>query len=232
MSREYKTRFGYDFLPFHNAISMTEWTPQSRRSWECGSPFVVRYAGSIVEDAQRDALRDVCRAVAALRSRGEAAEMWIHAPLNQSAYLRHESFDGVTLIGVPDSSSIIELLSSADLLVLPFNFDTRSAEYMKLSMPTKVPAYMASGTPILVYGPKNSAVSYYAREEKWAWVVSEPDLNLLQSAIGRLKSDVKLREDYGRRAQQVAAKHHDAAVIRPAFQRLLAGLVSSPVRQV
>ena len=221
MSKDYFVRYGEPFVPFHNALDMSEWQPRARQQWSLGKPAIVRYAGSIVQEAQRDSLRDICSAVSLMRARGFDVEMWVHAPRAQRAYLEGERLDGLHLEDSPDPATITELLSSADLLVLPFNFDERSAEYMRLSMPTKVPAYMASGTPTLVYGPEGIATARYALEEGWGYVLFQPGVGNVQAALTRLLSDARLRELHGRRAMQLAAERHDARPVREEFRVIL-----------
>jgi hypothetical protein len=114
MAEDYKIRFGYSFLPFHNALDTNEWRSRSKKSWNATYPFVVRYAGSIIENAQRDALRDVVRAVSEVRRSGTGVEMWIHSPAHQRQYLVRMGFEGLHLAEPPQSESIVELLTTAD----------------------------------------------------------------------------------------------------------------------
>src|SRR5262249_18551610 len=153
MCEEYRTRYGHAFQTFHNALDMQEWLSVGRQNWAAGTPFMVRYAGSILSEGQRDGLLTVCLAVARLRKTGMNIRMSVHAPLGTAHYLKTHCGEELAIEGPPEPGSIQMLLASADLLVLPFNTDAWSAKYLRLSMPTKAPAYMASGTPILVYGP-------------------------------------------------------------------------------
>ena len=121
----------------------------------------------------------------------------------------------------PRSESIAHLLSGADLLVLPFNFDERSRQYIRLSMPTKVPAYMACGTPVLVYGPPGIATVRYAQRDGWGHVLSTPGLAPLQETLLWLLEDRTARERLGKRAKVLAHEHHDAGKVRPAFHSAL-----------
>ena len=114
------------------------------------------------------------------------------------------------------------LLSGADVLVLALDFDPRSVAYTRLSLPTKIPAYLISGTPILAYGPIEAAQIRLAKNDGWAHVVTRRDPAELKSAIRRLSSETHYREQLGRRSQALAARDYGAARIRPSFQQAVA----------
>jgi len=217
MCEAYQQRYGYPFLPFQNALDVERWLPDSRTDWTAGSPFVLRYVGSIVPDGQRESLRDIARAVTRLSAGGLDVQLWIHSPAHESAYLQDLSSQAVRIEGPPDPESIARLLAGTDLLVLPYNFDARSARYIRLSLPTKAPAYMISGTPILVYAPGDVATARYATQEGWGHVVAIRGEEPVMSAIRTLMQNTALREQLGRRAKEVAVARHDASVVKAAF---------------
>ncbi|MCS6298061.1 MAG: hypothetical protein H8K09_17635 [Nitrospira sp.] len=217
MCEEYHQRYGYSFLPFQNALDVERWLPDSRTEWKAGSPFVLRYVGSIVPDGQRESLRDIARAVARLAADGLDVQLRIHSPRHESAYLHALASPAVRIEGPPDPTSIARLLAGTDLLVLPYNFDARSARYIRLSLPTKAPAYMISGTPILVYAPGDVATARYATKEGWGHVVATRGEEPVMSAIRTLMQNATLREQLGRRAREVAVARHDATVVKAAF---------------
>lgn len=219
MAEEYERRYRYTFRVFHNALDITEWVPQARMDWRLRGRATIRYVGSIVGEAQRDALRDVVDAVASLRAAGRDVTLSVHAPESQTAVLRtwNLAADVLRIDGVPNPAMVPRLLGEADILVLPFNFDAVSRKYLKLSMPTKVPAYMVSATPILVYGPPEIATVQYAVRDGWGDCVTQRDGGALQDAIDRLVSDVAHREQLGRRASELARANHDAESVSLAF---------------
>jgi glycosyltransferase involved in cell wall biosynthesis len=231
MCEAYGHRYGYEFLSFQNALDVERWTPYRRAQWKVNVPFIVRYVGSIIANAQQESLLDVCRAVQELALAGEHIEMWVHTPESDSRYLRAAGlpFTSVRLKGPPSDDHIAELLSMSDLLVLPYNFDERSIRYIKLSMPTKAPAYMISAVPVLVYAPKVVATAKYAANEGWGSVVSIQGVRHVREEIYRLMKDEEARRRYGERAHQLACERHNAASIRPAFwKRLMEAAPLSP----
>ncbi|ODT43848.1 MAG: hypothetical protein ABS70_06970 [Nitrospira sp. SCN 59-13] len=223
MCEEYACRYGYAFQSFQNALVPAEWLPHARTQWQAGQPFVVRYVGSIVPDGQKESLHDIACAVAGLREAGRQIELHIHSPRRDTEYLRalQVSPEAIRIEGPPEASIVPRLLAEADLLVLPYNFDARSARYIRLSLPTKAPAYMISGTPVLVYAPADVATSRYATHEKWGFVVSKQGREAVKAALTRLMDDASLRERLGRTAQVVAVERHDAERVRREFWRSL-----------
>jgi glycosyltransferase involved in cell wall biosynthesis len=222
---------GYDFLSFQNALDVDWWMPFRRRQWKAGSPFVVRYVGSIVPDGQRRSLQDICQAVEELASCGEQIEMWVHTSPGDSRYLREAGFPSrsVHLERPPRQEHIARLLAEADLLVLPYNFDQRSARYIKLSLPTKAPAYMISASPILVYAPSDVATAKYAMREGWGHVVSTQSISVLRDEFRRLMKDDMARQRLGERAYSLACERHNAATVRPAFWKALTDAAQASV---
>jgi hypothetical protein len=92
---------------------------------------------------------------------------------------------------------------------------------IRYSMPTKVPAYLVSGTPVLVYGPPEVAQVRYALDRGWGHVVSHRDPAVLRAGIRAVIEDQTLRGHLSRTAQAVAAAEHDAARVRRRFQDVL-----------
>jgi glycosyltransferase involved in cell wall biosynthesis len=232
MCREYECRYGHTFLSFQNALDIERWLPFSRTNWKAGSPFLVRYVGSIVPDGQRESLMDIARAVAELSAEGVSIQLQIHAPRHESAYLETCGIpaEALHIDGPPDAACIASLLAGADLLVLPYNFDARSIRYIRLSLPTKAPAYMMSGTPILVYAPGEVATAEYAAREGWGYAVDSPGRAGLMAALKKLMTDEPLREHLGRRARHVAQANHDARIVRAAFWDAIRGAAGrSPI---
>jgi glycosyltransferase involved in cell wall biosynthesis len=224
MAREYSARFGRPFLPFQNTIDAARWSALAKRDLTPGEPLRLLYAGSVLGFAQADSLVACCEAVAALRRDGLAIALDIYSPPEQLAPLRARLAcdEAIRLHDViADDETYFRTLAAADILLLPVNFDPHSVRYIRLSMPTKVPSYLVSGTPVLVYGPAETTQVAYARDTGWGHVVDRPDPALLRAAIRRLASDRPLRETLSATARRVAADRHDAAVVRVGFQAAL-----------
>jgi hypothetical protein len=51
-------------------------------------------------------------------------------------------------------SELPRILSSADILFLPYSFSQIARKAIETAFPSKIADYLAAGRPILVFGPK------------------------------------------------------------------------------
>ena len=93
-------------------------------------------------------------------------------------------------------------------------------------MPTKASEYMISGTPILSYSPKETALSKFFLENECAYCVSEKDPHALEIAIKYLISNSALRMNLSHNAIAVAIDKFDAIKVRSEFHKQLLSLTN------
>ncbi len=220
MSDEYKIRYGKDFIPFHNPIDLTIWKKESKNKWNIKHSFYIVYAGR-VGNANQKSIFDICKSTSILNKEGTYIYFDIYTPDYQlKRVLKLNKFQGVSIHPSIPHEDIPPLLAGADLLVIPLDFDKKSIKFAGFSMPGKTSEYMASGTPILVYAPAETALIHYTDKEKWGFVVNERNLSLLSAAIKQLYSDKFLREQLGKHARELAFKNHNAIIVRDNFHKL------------
>ena len=126
---------------------------------------------------------------------------------------------GVNIKNTVPHEKMPALLSSYDLLFLPLDFDREGIRFAQFSMPTKASEYMISGTPILVYADKKTALAKYATSDKWAYTVTENNKMVLTLALNELYSDISLRKQLAEKAREIVIKNEDAVVIRERFRK-------------
>jgi glycosyltransferase involved in cell wall biosynthesis len=224
MCEAYRHRFGRDFTAFQNTIDVSRWSAFARTEPGAGRKLRLLYTGSVLSFAQSESLIECCTAVAALRRQGLEIALDIYSPPGDVArfrdrLLQDEAIRLHDVIG--EDEAYFRILAAADILLLPVNFDDHSMRYIHLSLPTKVPSYLVSGTPILVYGPAGMAQVDYARQAGWGLVVDRRDGEALVAAIRRLAEDLALRRSLSETARRIAAARHDSARVRTGFQTTL-----------
>ena len=230
MAAGYLERYGRQFLPFHNSVDVSHWESRSqpRPAGQAGTdrPFVIRYIGAVVPDKELQSLKEIGRAVRLLNERGRRTRLEIHCgPAWNATVDEHLADEPVVGRGaVLTQDQLPAALSSADLLVLPINFDQRSMRYIGYSMQTKGPEYMASATPILVYGPASNPNVRYARDARWGVVIDQqdPQGSAIAEEIARLMDDPDRARRIGLHGRTTARSNHDAGVVRTQFQQLIA----------
>lgn len=230
MCDEYSERYGKPFLPFHNPIDLSVWGKESSRDTKIKKNHMrIVYSGRIGLAANSSIL-DICRVVGKFNDPGLHIEFTIHVNSIQEAFriapALRELPRNVRLMEAPAAlDEMVSILTSADILLLPVDFDEASIEYIRLSMPTKVSAYMATGRPILAYGPKSVASIQYAMEKGWALVVNERSDEKLRAAIQRLAHDSQLRATISEKARNLVKSDHEASRVCASFNQAIIGAV-------
>ena len=232
MAQAYEVRYKAHFQWFQNAIDVAVVQRFVKNPLVVGSPVRVAYLGSVFPSAQLQSLIDCCNAVQSLDNEGFPIRMEIFSPSHATEQYRERLVVGSAISlqdTICDDEVFFRTLQAVDILVLPVNFDAYTIQYIRYSMPTKVPAYLAVGTPILVYGPPEVAQVTYAEKAGWGMPVTVRDMDALKLAFKRLATDTQVRQDLTGRARQMAAEHHDAGVVRKQFQAALASASASHV---
>ena len=230
MAEAYEVRYQKPFQWFQNAIDVAAVQRFVKNPLIVGSPIRVAYLGSVFSNAQLQSLIDCCNAVQALHHEGLPIRMEIYSPSHATEQYRESLVVGAAISlqdTIGDDEIFFRTLQDVDMLLLPVNFDAHTIKYIRYSMPTKVPAYLAVGTPILAYGPAEVAQVSYAKKAGWGMPVTVRDMGTLKDALKRLATDMQLRQDFSGRARQMAAMHHDARVVREQFQAALADASAS-----
>ena len=227
MSLAFQKRYQVSFTHFHNCIDFNAWEPE-KSDHSSNKPFRLVYLGSVKEDKELQSLLDLKVSLLKLTEKGYEVQLELFGPpvYKKTITEQLESHPVVKYGGFFPHHEKFKVLKQADLLVLPLNFDERSKNYLGYSFQTKVPEYMASGTPTLVYGPTENPNVRYASAYQWAAVVNRRDDDLLQHTLQRLIESHTWRQELGQRARKLALANHDANTIRPKFQQLIREVVN------
>lgn len=217
MSIEYKKRYGYDFIPFHNPIDVEFWERPSYITDHSQNPFVILYAGRIGAGIQSCFL-DISEAIKNLIDDGLHIELHIQVVNHNIVLDNLAKFNFIKFNSAVEYSELPSIFAKADLLLIPNDFDERSISFLKFSMPTKASEYMVSGTPILVYSSIETAIAKHALKHQWAFVVSERKIKKLESAIREAYENKDLGIKVSTIAKEFAKKNFDSKKIRNQFR--------------
>ncbi len=120
----------------------------------------------------------------------------------------HLGVEKISLGGLlPPMDLLQRLRQDFDVLFVPMPFDVGGhADNMRLSFPSKIADYTATGLPLLICGPEYSSAVRWARSyAPVAEIVASESISDLKEAMSRLRSP-EHRQFLGRRAREVGAQ--------------------------
>ncbi|HYH60700.1 MAG TPA: FkbM family methyltransferase, partial [Solirubrobacterales bacterium] len=233
MSRVYADRYGMPFEPIANGVDIRRYAearaaaaPVRRQRQE----VVLRYCGALARDMTFQTIVDVARAVDSLQDELPVAFEVYTMPMWREDFEQEISgLKGTTTANGVFGDKFPGLLAEADILVLGYNFDPETERYVALSVPNKLPEYLASGAAILAVGPTEANGIEVVQSAELACCVTKRDPGELVGAIRRLVSDTAYREGLAARGEAWAAERLDVDRVAGRFQSILRQ-AAAPVR--
>ncbi len=129
-------------------------------------PFIIGFSGQLYSEAAFDRLIDALierewkmsgRKVV-LRILGYNLSLRIHNPCN------------IEYLGYRTQEDVVRILGESHLLYCPYITDERYREVAKTSFPAKLTTYLATGVPVLFYGPSYSSPYKFLERNRAAFL--------------------------------------------------------------
>ena len=223
MTDEYKRIYRKVFYPFHNPVNVEEWQSINVLPKYGNDKTAILYVGKINDDTA-PCLLDMCKAVEELNLIRKSFVFDIYSPdYNSKAFL----FDGkVGIHAFPPIAheDIPRVMKSYSALFLPLGFSKQSRRYVRLSMPTKLTEYLASGKPIILYCPEEIALAKYLADKNCAVMCTDNDTFKLKSTVASLQ-DTDIYNQLVKNSLSLAAQH-DIHYVRERFRETLCGFLN------
>ena len=125
------------------------------------NPFVLCFLGGLFSHLHGDCIEDIFEAVSQIRQKFTWVEFHLYGQRQPADFLEdliHS--DGFTHHGiVTPLEKKFEIMEKAHCFVIPSSFKEEKHRHYRYSFPTKLPELIASGRPILSYGPKETATN-------------------------------------------------------------------------
>ncbi len=225
MSAEYQKRYGFNFHAFHNTIELDRWMRWAKKDLNIhGGTMNVLFSGRIGKGIQQS-LVELADAIDTLRRMGFDITLQIQSPRSDPAILDQlKSYECVSINSTAEYERIPEIYSMADILVIANDFHPKGIKFLKYSMPTKVPEYMISGTPILVYASPETALFKFFHQNKCGHCVGIQSKEEIVHGIKLLFQDIDYREELSQKAIAFAKEFFDSDIVRQRFHSLLRNL--------
>jgi glycosyltransferase involved in cell wall biosynthesis len=192
-------------------------------------PIRILYAGGIVGNAE--SLVRLIKTGFLERYGVPMCSLDLYVPLTKKRFSELGwVHDHINLRGWVSNLELRRALCGADILFLPASFAQEEKPVVIAGFPTKTADYMASGRPILVFGPEYSSLVRYAREYGFAEVVTDASDDALAKGIRDIINSPIHRRELVSMALSVLSMNHDIFKQRQEFQQLGAKLASSQGR--
>lgn len=221
MSETYKKRYKVSWQPLANGVDLNafprkDWSKRPALSKD--APFVIRYMGGLAEDMNFDSVADIANAVSALQPRLPVClEVFTMPWYHEKAKRLFGDLPGITVNDLVSEDRYFQCLCGADASVIAYNFDEASFRYVGLSLANKMPECLASGTPLLAYGPENMATISSVKKAECAKVVLHRDQKQLSDAIESLVSDFEHCRQLSDKARRYVAQNLTQEKVQQSF---------------
>jgi glycosyltransferase involved in cell wall biosynthesis len=125
------------------------------------NPFVLCFIGGLFSYLHGDCIEDIFEAVSEIRQKFPWVEFHLYGQRQPTDFLEDLiQTDGITHHGiVMPLNKKFEIMERAHSFVIPSSFNNLKNSHYRYSFPTKLPELIASGRPILSYGPKETATN-------------------------------------------------------------------------
>ena len=222
MARIYKIRYNKNFITFHNTIDIGFWKKYQRTNYELSDSPTILYAGRIGLGIETS-LELIARAVQLVNEELKISIRFVLQTQKKPLWVNR--YKCVVYNEFVSYNDLPKVFSETDFLLLPYDFSVTSIKYIGYSMPTKVPEYMISGTPIIIFAPEQTAVVKYAQEYNWAKIIIENDLTKITEAIKQLIECKELRHQIANNAIKIAEKNHNSIDVTNNFKNVILSIL-------
>ena len=152
-----------DIEVLHNGAehACTQINPPHTEPFSEQNPFVLCFIGGLFSHLHGDCIEDFFKAVSQIRQKIPWFEFHLYGQRQPTDFLQDLILaDGISHHGiVMPLNKKFEIMEKAHCFVIPSSFNDTKNYHYRYSFPTKLPELIASGRPILSYGPKETATN-------------------------------------------------------------------------
>lgn len=210
MSKEYEIKFNKKFLPLMNTINLEDFN-NKRHTNNRTNEIVFTFFGGL-HLSRWKSLVMLSEVLTSLSKRiNKKLRLEIYTSDDNIKKFSFKFFeDNVVFYKTINHDAVFEKMKLTNILVHVESFDESVVKFTRLSVSTKIPEYLASGTPIVAIGPSNIASIEYLVEHNCAYVVSKFDYSetnrIIYSAIRGISDKVYIKNSI-----ELVIKNHSAS---------------------
>jgi glycosyltransferase involved in cell wall biosynthesis len=193
MKSKYERTLGRkDIEVLHNGVepACSEIASPSYESFSEQNPYVLCFIGGLFSHLHGDCIEDIFGAVSQIRQKFQWVEFHLYGQRQPADFLEDLiHLDGFTHHGiVMPLEKKFEIMEKAHCFVIPSSFKEEKHRHYRYSFPTKLPELIASGRPILSYGPRETATNRMLETYKLGLRIHERSVPKLVDSLDTLVS--------------------------------------------
>lgn len=217
MGQEYEKRYGVEFLTFHNPVELDKWMGSPETCKVPKKEYSVLYAGRTGFGID-SSLRNFADALE-LFNKESAIKIKFYIQTAEELQWPENYLYSFHRKLIP-YNELPNLFQQMDFLLLPCDFSDSAIKYLKYSMPTKAPEYMASGTPIIILAPDQTAIYKYGQENGFALMIDRGNPDYICKKLKEFVFDQKAKIENCERGQELASQRHSLSQVAQDFYEL------------
>ena len=161
------------------------------------NPFILCFIGGLFSYLHGDCIEDIFQAVSQIRKKNLCIEFHLYGQRQPADFL--DDFiqsDGFTHHGIiMPLEKKYQIMEHAHCFIVPSSFNEKKHSHYRYSFPTKLPELIASGRPILSYGPRETATNRILENNKLGIRINDRSVQklveTLESLICQYEQSVK-----------------------------------------
>lgn len=212
MTECYKKYFGLDFYTIMNSVKISKYIPYNN----IRDPFIFSYMGGLTLNRWRM----LARLAHLLPSNAELRVYSVHQLDEQMQ--RVFDMSGVKFMGAISGDALLEVKLNSDVLVHVESDDERSRLFTRYSVSTKIPEYLASGRPVLGFGPQEVASMRILSDNNIGFQISSSETEeYITKKLSEIVEDFDQRKNMGLRGYKYAKQKFDVENVSKNFYQLI-----------
>ncbi len=200
MAEQYKKDYGCNAIPVVPGLPK-DWACPPSAGLNDSTTLTIGFAGQLYSSDEWNCL------MSALESKGwmiEGRRVEVRA-LGRTFGINAKGERNIRFYGWRSQQESIEILSSCDVLYCPYWFSPQFETESRLSFPSKLTSYLATGRPVIFHGPSYASPSRFLQENNAALQCNSLNQKSLIEALRTLVSDSTLYQNLA--ANGAAAFH-------------------------
>lgn len=222
MADSYQFRYGGVWHVIANGINPSDFSHLPTAS-SSNKKFVIRYMGGAADDMNFQSLVDFAQAIDSDERLKNQVNFEIYTmPWYLGKLSTHlGTLSSCSVQTLVDESKYHELINTSNCLLIAYNFDPKTEKYVSLSMANKMPECLASGVPVIAYGPSSIATIGYLENYGLASIINTKSSLAIKSKINDVLADLPHVKTMASRARHFAFNFLNAKNMIGRFDNLL-----------